>query len=82
MIQNGTVILKILKRCHPDYKNGKVTLTKTYDREANNESVTRPPVQDLEKLSNDQLTEIVNQILQDEKVQAIINPIQEQCKRR
>jgi len=56
-------------------KNGKVTLTKTYDREASNDSVTRPPVQDLEKLLNNQLTEIVNQILQDEEVQATISPI-------
>ena len=54
-------------------KNEKITLTKTYDREANNDSATRPPVHELEKLLNDQLTNIVNQILQDEEVQATIS---------
>jgi uncharacterized lipoprotein len=54
-------------------KNREISLTKTYAREANRDSVTRPPVQDLEKLLNDQLTDIVNQILQDEEVQATIS---------
>ncbi len=54
-------------------KNGDTTLTKKYDREANRDSVRRPPVQDLEKMLNDQLTEIVTQILQDQEVRASIN---------
>lgn len=54
-------------------KNKTITLTKTYDREANNDSATRPPVYELEKLLNDQLTDIVNQILQDEEVQETIS---------
>jgi uncharacterized lipoprotein len=54
-------------------KNKTITLTKTYDREAKNDSATRPPVHELEKLLNDQLTDIVNQILQDEEVQATIS---------
>ncbi|MCP4337814.1 MAG: hypothetical protein GY799_02770 [Desulfobulbaceae bacterium] len=54
-------------------KNKTITLTKTYDREANNDSATRPPVYELEKLLNDQLTGIVNQILQDEEVQETIS---------
>lgn len=56
-------------------KNKKITLTKTYDREANNDSVTRPTVLDLEKLLNSQLTEIVNQILKDKEVQGAISQI-------
>ncbi len=53
-------------------RNKAVSLTKTYNREANRDSLTRPPVQDLETLLNDQLTDIVNQILQDEEVQVTI----------
>lgn len=53
-------------------KNGEVTLTKTYDREANNDSVTRPSVHELEEMLNSQLTDIVNQILQDKEVQSTI----------
>lgn len=54
-------------------KNRGLSLIKTYNREANRDSVTRPPVQDLEKMLNDQLTDIVNQILQDEEIQATIS---------
>ncbi len=54
-------------------KNGDISLTKKYDREANHESVTRPPLQDLEKMLNDQLTEIVTQILQDKEIQTAIS---------
>lgn len=46
-------------------RNSETTLTKTYSREANRDSATRPPVKDLENLLNGQLTDIVNQILQD-----------------
>ena len=57
-------------------RNETITLTKTYDREANNNSATRPPVHELEKLLNDQLTDIINQILQDEEVQDTISQMQ------
>jgi len=53
-------------------KNGKVTLTKTYNRQATNDSVTRPSVHELEEMLNSQLTNIVSQILQDEEVQTTI----------
>jgi len=54
-------------------KNQEISLTKTYDREANRESATRPPVADLEKMLNGQLTEIVAEILQDKEVRAAID---------
>lgn len=53
--------------------NREITLTKAYDRETNRDSATRPPVQDLEKMLNDQLTDIVKQILQDEEVRTAIS---------
>ncbi len=53
-------------------RNREMSLTKTYNREANRDTATRPPVEDLEKVLNGQLTEIVNQILQDEEIQAAI----------
>lgn len=56
-------------------KNRNVTLIRTYDRQANNDTVTHPPVQELEKLLNDQLTGIVNQILQDEEIQTAIRQL-------
>lgn len=52
--------------------NRGTTLTKTYDREANRESATRPPVQDLEAMLNEQLNEIIKQILQDDEVRTAI----------
>ena len=55
--------------------NRGTTLTKTYDREANRESATRPPVQDLEAMLNEQLNEIVKQILQDDEVRSAIRTI-------
>ena len=54
-------------------KNQGMSLTKTFDREANRESVTRPPVADLEQMVNGQLTDIINQILQDEEIRATID---------
>ncbi len=54
-------------------KNREITLTKIFSRETNRESVTQPPVQDLVKMLNNQLTEIVDQILKDEEVQATIS---------
>ncbi len=55
--------------------NRGTTLTKTYDREATRESATRPPVQDLEKMLSDQLSDIVRQILLDEEVRNAIRKI-------
>ena len=55
--------------------NRGTTLTKIYDREANRESATRPPVQDLEAMLNDQLNDIVKQILQDDEVRSAIRII-------
>ncbi len=52
--------------------NRGTTLTKTYDREANRESARRPPIQDLEKMLNEQLSDIVKQILQDEELRTAI----------
>jgi uncharacterized lipoprotein len=66
-------IAKAKSRLTLTVKNGDITLTKNYNREANQDSVTRPPVHDLEKMLNDQLTEIVTQILQDEEVREAIN---------
>ena len=54
-------------------KNREITLTKIFSRETNRDSATRPPVEDLVKMLNDQLTEIIEQILKDEEVQAIIS---------
>ena len=56
-------------------RNSEITLTKTYSREANRDSATRPPVKDLEKLLNGQLTNIVNQILQDAEIRNAIRKI-------
>lgn len=52
--------------------NKGTTLTRTYNRETDRESATRPEVVDLEKMLNAQLTEIVNQILQDQEVRSTI----------
>ena len=54
-------------------KYREVTFTKTYDREASQGSARRTPVKDLEKMLNDQLTDIVTQILNDQEVRATIN---------
>jgi uncharacterized lipoprotein len=47
-------------------------LTKSYKREADRQSATRPTVVDLEKMLNSQLNEIVKQILQDEELRNTI----------
>lgn len=52
--------------------NRGTTLTKTYRREANRESATRPSVDDLEKMLNEQLNDIVDQILHDSEVRDAI----------
>jgi uncharacterized lipoprotein YajG len=54
-------------------KNKETSLIKTYNRQANRDSAGKPSVQDLEKMLNDHLNDIVSQILQDEEVQAAIN---------
>jgi uncharacterized lipoprotein len=54
-------------------KNKGMSLTRTYNREANRESVTKPPVKDLEAMVNDQLSNIIEQILQDEEIRTTIN---------
>jgi uncharacterized lipoprotein len=53
-------------------KTSAITFTKTYSRQANRDSATRPPVKDLEKMLNGQLTDIVNQILQDAEIRDTI----------
>lgn len=56
-------------------KSSETTLTKTYSREANRDSPTRPAVQDLEKMLNGQLSDIVKQILKDEEIRSTIRKI-------
>jgi len=53
-------------------QNRGLSLTRTYDRQANRESGTHPSVQDIEKMLDEQLSDIVNQILHDEEVQIAI----------
>jgi uncharacterized lipoprotein len=53
--------------------NKEISLTKTYDRQANRESATRPSVQDLENMLDEQLSNIINQILHDEEARTAIN---------
>ncbi len=53
-------------------QNGKLSLTKTYDRQGTQDSATRPKVEELEKMLDDQLIDIVKQILQDDEVRAAI----------
>jgi uncharacterized lipoprotein len=52
--------------------NKEISLTKTYDRQANSESATHPKVLDIEKILAEQLSDIVNQILHDEEIQTAI----------
>ena len=54
-------------------KNRGTSLIKTYNRQADRDSAGKPSVQDLEKMLNDQINDIVHQILQDEEVQGAIN---------
>jgi uncharacterized lipoprotein len=54
-------------------KNRKISLSKTFDRETTRDTATKPPVHELEKMLNDQLTDIVNQILQDPEIRAAIS---------
>lgn len=52
--------------------NRGTTLSKTYKREANRESPTRPALVDLEQMLNEQLSDIVSQILEDREVRDAI----------
>ncbi len=54
-------------------KKDGVTLTKSYDRKSNRDTATRPDLDELEKLLNKQLSDVVNKILMDEEVQKFIN---------
>lgn len=54
-------------------KNKGMSLARTYNREANRESVTKPPIVELEAMLNDQLNDIIEQILQDEEIRATIS---------
>lgn len=53
-------------------KNRGTTLSRAYDREATQDSVGRPDVAELEEMLNKQLSDILNQILGDEKILATI----------
>lgn len=47
--------------------------TKVFKRDANNDSATRPDLPDLEAMLNNQLTDIAQQILQDEEVRRLLS---------
>lgn len=53
-------------------RNGDSVFSKTYSQESYNESVSRPKVDKLRKMLDDQLSEIVGQMLQDPKIQNVI----------
>lgn len=48
------------------------SLAKKYEREATQESAQRPDIRKLENMLNEQLSEIINQILQDQDVRSAI----------
>lgn len=58
------ITLKVIK--------GANTVTKKYSRETMHESGRRPDIKSLERMLNEQLSDIVNQILQDENIRAAI----------
>lgn len=62
-----------LSRVSMSVRNGRDTLTKTYKREADNKTLTRPEVSELENLLSGQLTNIVENILEDEDIRKLIN---------
>jgi uncharacterized lipoprotein len=49
------------------------SLTRTFSRESNDETLRRPELPVLEKGLNDQLTDIIAQILADPEIRAVIN---------
>lgn len=55
--------------------NGAQTISKRYNREETRESVTKPKIAQLEKILNDQLSDIAQQILKDEEIRKTISAI-------
>jgi uncharacterized lipoprotein len=53
-------------------KKGEASLTRKYNREADLKSASLPKIDELEKMLNEQLSDIVNQILGDVELQEII----------
>ena len=53
-------------------ENRGTVFTRTFKREAYNDSATRPDLPDLEKMLNTQLADIGRQILQDEEIRQLI----------
>ena len=53
-------------------ENRGTVFTKTYTREANRESATRPDLPELEEMLNGQMSGIVQQMLQDEEVRQLV----------
>ncbi len=54
-------------------ENRGTTLTKNYGLESSRQSLRKPKVDDLEELLNMQLSDIVNQILDDKKIQSFLS---------
>lgn len=52
--------------------NGNSTLTKKFDRQTSKESVSRPKMPALEKMLNEQVTDIIEQVLKDEDIRSAI----------
>lgn len=52
--------------------NGSRTLTKKYNRQGDRTSVARPKIAEIEKMVNEQLSDIVTQILTDMELQELI----------
>ena len=55
-----------------EIKNSKTTLKKKYTRNDSKDSVSRPKIDEIEKMLNDQLSDIVNQILSDTEFRGLI----------
>lgn len=51
----------------------RTTLTKNYDRDAEQKSLTKPDIQDLESVLREQLQEIIGLILSDPEIENAIN---------
>lgn len=52
--------------------NSKTSLTKTYTRKHDQGSVSRPKIDEIEKMLNDQLSDIVNQVLMNAEFRKLI----------
>ena len=55
-----------------EVKNSKTSLKKKYTRNDSKESVSRPKIAEIEKMLNDQLSAIVNQILMDAEFRELV----------